>query len=395
MAGDFNVHVDDPSRSDVKQFLSIIETGSMIQHVNGATHKFDHTLDLVMSRELINPGCCVLEDNCNNTLIDRQIHDVTIHENLLSDHHCVHFCYSPVEIPAAERFRHTVRKFKDINPDSFSSMLSNNLKTLVYSGGVNALLQDYTTAVKECLSMHLKNRMCSPFVSAIRNADVLSARRSRRQAERRWKKHRTDENRSLYVAANKLVNDAIIHAKKSFLDDRLTDADAKTVFSTLNSILDRDKKLLPSKNCSPVSLVTRFRELFVEKIVRIRESHDSTNNQELDQCPQSDNTCSFSAFDVISEENLKIIITKMSHASCSLDVEPTWHLKKYVLYHISALPKVVNASLQSGVFPVACHQALITPVLKKTTLDYQDLKNYRPVSNLSFVAKVIKKTAAS
>ena len=144
-----------------------------------------------------------------------------------------------------------------------------------------------------------------------------------------------------------------------------------------------------------MSLVSRFRELFVEKIVRIRESLDSTNNQELDQCPQSDNTCSFSAFDVISEENLKIIITKMSNASCSLDVEPTWHLKKYVLYHISALTKVVNSSLQSGVFPVACHQALITPVLKKPTLDYQDLKNYRPVSNLSFVAKVIEKAAAS
>ena len=55
----------------------------------------------------------------------------------------------------------------------------------------------------------------------------------------------------------------------------------------------------------------------------------------------------------------------------------------------------MNASLQSGVFPSACHQAIVTPVLNKPSLDCQDVKNYRSVSNLSFVAKVIEKAAAS
>ena len=40
-------------------------------------------------------------------------------------------------------------------------------------------------------------------------------------------------------------------------------------------------------------------------------------------------------------------------------------------------------------------KALVSPLLKKPTLDKEILKNYRPVSNLSFVSKIIEKAAMS
>jgi hypothetical protein len=40
-------------------------------------------------------------------------------------------------------------------------------------------------------------------------------------------------------------------------------------------------------------------------------------------------------------------------------------------------------------------QALVTPLLKKPSLDCQLLKNYRPVSNLSFISKVLERVVAS
>jgi len=37
--------------------------------------------------------------------------------------------------------------------------------------------------------------------------------------------------------------------------------------------------------------------------------------------------------------------------------------------------------------------AIVTPLLKKASLDPHDLKNYRPVSNLSFVSKLVERVA--
>ena len=39
--------------------------------------------------------------------------------------------------------------------------------------------------------------------------------------------------------------------------------------------------------------------------------------------------------------------------------------------------------------------ALITPVLKKTSLDSNELVNYRPISNLSFVSKLLERHIAA
>ena len=44
--------------------------------------------------------------------------------------------------------------------------------------------------------------------------------------------------------------------------------------------------------------------------------------------------------------------------------------------------------------PNSLKTALIIPLLKKTNLDTEDFKNFRPVSNLPFVSKLIEKSVA-
>ena len=55
---------------------------------------------------------------------------------------------------------------------------------------------------------------------------------------------------------------------------------------------------------------------------------------------------------------------------------------------------IINNSFESGVFPTKLKQALIRPLLKKHNLDQEELKNYRPVSNLHFISKIIEKIVA-
>ena len=56
---------------------------------------------------------------------------------------------------------------------------------------------------------------------------------------------------------------------------------------------------------------------------------------------------------------------------------------------------VVNSSLSSATFPRSMGCALITPILKKPSLDRNDLANYRPVSNISFISKIIEKVVSN
>ncbi len=52
--------------------------------------------------------------------------------------------------------------------------------------------------------------------------------------------------------------------------------------------------------------------------------------------------------------------------------------------------EVANASLLSGTFPNSLKIAL-KPILKKRNLDNTVLSNYRPISNLPFIGKIIEK----
>jgi len=49
-----------------------------------------------------------------------------------------------------------------------------------------------------------------------------------------------------------------------------------------------------------------------------------------------------------------------------------------------------NKSLTTGCFPVAFQSAVICPLLKKNRLDSSQLNNYRPVSNQSFLSKLLE-----
>ena len=55
---------------------------------------------------------------------------------------------------------------------------------------------------------------------------------------------------------------------------------------------------------------------------------------------------------------------------------------------------IINYSLKEGSFPNCFKTAYVTPLLKKPNLDRNLLKNYRPVSNLSFLSKLIEKVVA-
>ena len=79
----------------------------------------------------------------------------------------------------------------------------------------------------------------------------------------------------------------------------------------------------------------------------------------------------------------------MQSKLCELDCLPTHILKDHIDSFIPILTKIVNLSLESGVFSEDWKTAILRPLLKKSGLDQID-SNYRHVSNLSFISKLVE-----
>ena len=62
---------------------------------------------------------------------------------------------------------------------------------------------------------------------------------------------------------------------------------------------------------------------------------------------------------------------------------------------LPTITKIINISLETGTVPRSMKKAIISPLLKKLTLDKKVLKNHRPVSNLFFISKILEKIVSS
>ena len=83
------------------------------------------------------------------------------------------------------------------------------------------------------------------------------------------------------------------------------------------------------------------------------------------------------------------------HKFCDLDPLPTILLKAFLNTLLKPITDVINASLCSGVFPDGTKHAQVNPLLKKISLPKEDLNSYIPVSNFSFISKILEKVVAS
>ena len=99
-------------------------------------------------------------------------------------------------------------------------------------------------------------------------------------------------------------------------------------------------------------------------------------------------------FEPATEEEVRKIVTSAPTASCDLDPAPTGLIKQCSNQLVLFITAIINKSLIEGEVPGSYKKALVRPLLKKPGLDKQVLKNYRPVSNLPFLSKILERVVA-
>lgn len=142
---------------------------------------------------------------------------------------------------------------------------------------------------------------------------------------------------------------------------------------------------------SPSVLANEFSPFFHEKIVKIRSAMDVPSA--LVVVPTEAYWGSLSTFVRFTPTEVIELVKKCTSKSCSLDPIPTHVLKPIVHVMASSLARLINLSFKTSTFPDSLKLAIITPLFKKSNLDPEYLSNFRTVSGLPFVSKLIEKAA--
>ena len=93
----------------------------------------------------------------------------------------------------------------------------------------------------------------------------------------------------------------------------------------------------------------------------------------------------------VTEASMLELILKTASKSCKLDRIPTSLTKQYLYALVPVITKIINTSLTTGIVPDCFKSAIVKPLLKKPGLGVNDLKNFRSVSNLPFLSKILEK----
>jgi exonuclease III len=382
IVGDFNFHVDDGSNHDALLFTNLLESLGLDQHVDEETHQKGHTLDLVISRKT-----------------DELIENVKVHDMTVSDHYWVH-CSLRGPKPSTVRKEISFRKLKSICVEQFETdILASSLSHIdpqdsienavnIYNEGLSHLLDQHAPVTTKVVTLHPNSPWYTP--------DVDVAKKDRRKAEQVWRKSKLTVHREIFIEKRKKVNSLIQHAKEDFYSGKISEApDQKSLFNIVNTLLHRKPQPTLPDHESPEELANRFGEFFSQKITNIRQRLDSATSATAILPVQKEETAPpLISLAPTTPEEVKKIVMDSKTTSCSLDPIPTSFLKVLLHVILPILTQIVNMSFDQCLMPPDLKQALIIPLLKKTGLDPEILKHFRPVSNLPYLSKLIERVSA-
>ena len=225
--------------------------------------------------------------------------------------------------------------------------------------------------------------------------DLYSAKCEKRKWERKWRDTNFAVHYDLFKTARTKLNNMLLQAKEDYYNNLIAESstDSKNLSNIVKDILHQRSEMKLPEHASTEELANRFAVFFTDKVCKIRDELPDLSRHQLN-IPTPALTCSLNVSSAVTESEVCKIIAKSLTKSCSLDPAPTWMLKDSVDELIPMVTILVNLSLQSANVPDSMKQALVTLLLKKDDLDPAVLKNYLPVSNLSFLSKGLERVVA-
>ena len=226
---------------------------------------------------------------------------------------------------------------------------------------------------------------------------ITEVKKEKRAAERRWRVSKLEIHREIFCAARNKLTHTINNAKKDYYRGEIDQCgdDQKKLFKVVNQLMhNKPCRSLPFHDCI-LKLSEAFGKYFITKIDLIREKINVTEASPVSFPTSSSCSTRMSKFALTTTEEVLKVIKDAKKSTCTLDPLPTSILKNCADTIAPLYSHLINISLSSGTVPLCLKHALVSPLLKKPNLDAEIHKNYRPVSNLPFLSKVLEKIVAT
>ena len=122
IVGDFNLHLELPNETGVKEFTRLLAENNLVQHVTKHTHRAGHTLDLVITRS-------------DSSLVFA----TDVFNSSISYHYSVIFNLAAAKPPHVKQ-REQVQDFRRMDQECFEADLSMALREINLKLDTNSLL---------------------------------------------------------------------------------------------------------------------------------------------------------------------------------------------------------------------------------------------------------------
>ena len=318
IAGDMNIHVDDPDDSDAIKFLDLLDTYGLTQHVNTPTHRLGHTLDLIITR-----------------VSDALAKSTPISDSYLSDHSTV-LCPLVLRKPVLAVKQVTFRKIKAIDLANFKNDIAESNLCQDPPVELKDLVSSYNTTCASILNKHApeltKTIIERPRVPWF-NEEIRSAKRDRRTKERIWRTSKLDSDRASFLKARNNVSHLIEKARTAHYKDFVSENsdNQRSLFKAANVLLGAPKRELLPPHSSAAQLANDLGEFFIRKISDIPADLDSLTHLPASHLPPGKRFTGpqlFTNFTPMTPESVKRLIVEAPTKSCPSDPIPTSLLKE-------------------------------------------------------------------
>ena len=219
----------------------------------------------------------------------------------------------------------------------------------------------------------------------------------RRKKEHTYFTDPTHYNFQAFYNQRRYVANLIKTAQRNYYITRLKEnrMDYKKIYQIANKLLFRSEPSPLPDYEDITNLATEFNDYFISKITTIMDNLRPQDPIDTDQSLLEDHYLTdkrFGDFEVLDEEKVLQLIKDTPTKTCALDPLPTALVKNQSEVLSPYLTKIINTSFQDAEFPDNLKKSNVCPLIKSIKLQ-TILKSYRPVSNLTYISKLIERAA--
>ena len=223
--------------------------------------------------------------------------------------------------------------------------------------------------------------------------NALATKRRRRQLERKWKRSGTEDDRFRYRLACRQANNAINLARQqhhqNILELEETKHDPKRKWKFIKGLLHSSPVKPETTELEDANLSVSFGTFFQNKIDTLRNRILSSVNPFIHDIAFSGDL--LNAFRPVAESEVEKLLKRASNKSNSLDFLPTSLLRECSEVFVPIITRLANLAFVEGKFPDNLKCAVVTPLIKKPNLNRDDPANFRSISNLNTIGKLLER----